>query len=68
MNFDFYFEVTCLLGEDISLLLGFAAAEIVTFRYLSEMICITEKLRLLHMTFPNIELNSTKVILMFFGS
>lgn len=58
-EFDFYFEVTCLLGESISLLLGFAAAEIVTSRYLSEIINIRAKTQVLHMSFPNLELNST---------
>lgn len=62
-EFDFYFEVTCLFCESISLLLGFATAEIVTFSYLSKVIYITTKTQVLHISFPSLELNGTKAIL-----
>ena len=57
-EFYFYFEVTCLFCESLYLLLGFATAEIVTFSHLSWV---------LHISFPDLELNGTKVVLKFNG-
>lgn len=65
LEFDFYFEVTCLFCGSTSLLLGFATAERVTFSYLSEVIHVTTKIKVLHVSFPNLELNGTKAVLKF---
>lgn len=64
-EFDFYFKVTWLFCESISLVLGFATAEIVVFNYLSEVIYITPKTQVLCISLPNLELNGTKAILKF---